>query len=130
MLDAARAGRRGQAVQERRVNTPGSHGVMNARHRRERLSQIGPDRVFVCADFKGADGTLYDCDFWVEGTGADLAVVETTLHKVAGQPLYNWVEKEGVWSRQSLDGKALDGKDAAEHPEHPEHPAEHPEHPK
>lgn len=99
---------------------------------RERLSRVAPGRWFVCADFLGADGTRYDLDFWVESEGAELAVVETTLHKIAGEPLYQWVERDGTWSRRTLDGKPLDA--AGEHPEqaeHPEeHPAEHPEHPK
>lgn len=94
---------------------------------RERLSKIADGVYFVCADFKGADGVLYDLDFWVEAEEGEMEVKETTLHKIAGKPLYNWVEEGGVWVRKTLDGKPMDAR-----PERPEHRAggEHPEHPR
>lgn len=41
--------------------------------------------VYYCADFRDADGTLYDLDFYVDESGARPVVVETFIHKVAGE---------------------------------------------
>jgi hypothetical protein len=101
---------------------------------RERLSGIGDDTYFVCADFKTAEGTVYDLDFFVKGTSkADLKLVagKTSVHKESGNARYTWSEKDGVWSTSATAGSEhpdgehpKDGKDPAEtsseHPEHPE----------
>ncbi len=44
-------------------------------------------RQVVCVDFKGADGTLYDVDFYVDRSeGSDALLVEdTVIHKVSGK---------------------------------------------
>lgn len=72
---------------------------------RERLSKTGEGTYFVCADFKDPEGKVYDLDFWVKETAEGLAVTETTIHKEAGAPRYNWVEKDGIWSRMPLSEK-------------------------
>jgi hypothetical protein len=91
---------------------------------RERLSQIGPDMFFVCADFKSADGKMYDLDFFVQGTSKDnLHVVpgRTSVHKENGKERYTWMlnTKTGNWEQKPVGAKAE------------EHPKEHPtrEHP-
>lgn len=90
---------------------------------RERLSQVAPDMFFVCADFKSADGKVYDLDFFVQGTSKDkLKVVEdkTSVHKEDGKERYTWLldKKKNVWEQKPVGTKA------EEHPktEHPEHP--------
>lgn len=90
---------------------------------RERLSQVAPDMFFVCADFKGADGKLYDLDFFVQGTSKDnLKVVDgkTPVHKEDGKERYTWMlnKEKNVWEQKPAGTKAK------EHPktEHPEHP--------
>lgn len=92
---------------------------------RERLSQVGPDMFFVCADFKSADGKVYDLDFFVHATSKDhLHVVagKTSVHKEDGKERYTWMlnNKTGNWEQKPVGAKA------EEHPakEHPtkEHP--------
>ena len=69
----------------------------------DRLSQIGPDTAFVCADFKAAGGKTYDLDFFMTGPDGDhLKVSEITIHKEDGKPRYNWAEKNGIWTRKPL----------------------------
>lgn len=89
---------------------------------RDRLSQTKQDEYFVCADFKGKDGNLYDLDFFVQGGNKnELGVVKESIavHKVNGKENYTWKynKKEGVWEKQAVKG-------GQEHPEPPkkEHP--------
>lgn len=44
-------------------------------------------RQVVCVDFKGADGTVYDVDFYVDraDTSGDLLVEDAVVHKVSGK---------------------------------------------
>ena len=66
----------------------------------ERLSQIGNDTAFVCADFTAADGTVYDLDFFMRGPdGEHLTVTDIAIHKEVGKPRYGWQEKDGLWVR-------------------------------
>jgi hypothetical protein len=65
----------------------------------DRLSSVGTGKYFACVDMKGADGNTYDLDFFLTGDPGAMKVVETTVHKVNGKPLYNWEEKNGVWRK-------------------------------
>ena len=106
----------------------------------DRLSQVGPQTYFVCADFKTQVGKVYDLDFFMKGSSADsLTLTEVSVHKEEGEERYTWHEKGGVWFKKAVPG-AEPLEEAAEHPaEHPaespreeaaEHPEEHPaEHP-
>ena len=73
---------------------------------RDKLSAVGPDLYFACADFKGADGHTYDLDFFTQGTNQVLKVIEkeTSVHKVDGKPRYNWHynKDSGLWEKQSV----------------------------
>ncbi len=87
---------------------------------RERLSQVGPDMFFVCADFKSADGKVYDLDFFVQGTSKDNLKVlaeKTSVHKEDGKERYTWMlnKEAGNWEQKPVGTKA------EEHPakEHP-----------
>jgi hypothetical protein len=103
---------------------------------RKRLSHLGDNKYFVCADFKGQDGNLYDIDIFMKGTNKDnLEPTEKPMvHKVNGNERFTWYEEDGIWKRRMKDKK-----NGSEHPdggdhEHPneEHPSnEHPneEHP-
>lgn len=89
---------------------------------RDRLSQTKEDEYFVCADFKGMDGNMYDLDLFVQGkTKDELQVDEDSIsvHKVNGKERYTWKynKKEDVWEKQPVPGEK-------EHPEPPkkEHP--------
>lgn len=65
----------------------------------DRLSSVGTGKYFACVDMKNTDGTVYDLDFFLTGEAGAMKVVETTVHKVSGKPLYNWKEKAGVWRK-------------------------------
>jgi hypothetical protein len=65
----------------------------------DRLSSLGPGKYFACVDMKGADGTIYDIDFFIAGQPGSMNVTETSVHKINGKPLYNWKEQGGVWKK-------------------------------
>jgi len=66
----------------------------------ERMSAMGNDVYFVCADFRGDNDTLYDIDFFMKGTTKDnLEATEVHVHKVNGKKRYHWHEANGVWTR-------------------------------
>lgn len=94
---------------------------------RERLSRVGPDTSFVCADFKTPDAKkVYDLDFFVQGASKDkLAVLEdkTSVHKEDGKARYTWTlnEKTGIWEQKPV-GAAPPKEAATKKAEHPEHP--------
>ncbi len=93
---------------------------------RERLSTVGENTYFACADFVTDEGKVYDLDVFMTGPDKDnLAFSEFSLHKEAGKERYTWYQEDGVWKRKIPD------EEGAEHPnkEHPdkEHPTkEHP----
>jgi len=67
----------------------------------DRLSSLGDEKYFACVDMKATDGTTYDIDFFLAGKPGDMTVTETAVHKVNGNPLYNWKEENGVWKKVS-----------------------------
>ena len=68
---------------------------------KERLSHIGDDVYFACADFNADDGKVYDLDIFLRGTNTDeLTVTEISVHKEDGQARYGWQEEEGVWVKK------------------------------
>ena len=90
---------------------------------RERLSRVGKNTYFACADFKADNGKMYDIDFFMTGTTKEnLNFSKFSIHKVNGKERYTWRKKGDLWKKSSGQG--------GEHPkgEHPkEHPGEHPE---
>ena len=65
----------------------------------DRLSSLGGGKYFACVDMKGADGKLYDIDFFMLVKPGKLTVTETSVHKINGKPLYNWRQEGGVWKK-------------------------------
>jgi hypothetical protein len=65
----------------------------------DRFSSLGANKYFACVDMKGADGKIYDIDFFMAVRGRTLNVTETSVHKIKGKPLYNWKEEKGVWKK-------------------------------
>lgn len=63
----------------------------------DRLSSLGDGVYFACADFKSADGRIYDLDVFMKQTELGLHTTEVSIHKEAGRPRYNWQEKDGIW---------------------------------
>jgi hypothetical protein len=99
---------------------------------KERLSQVGHQEYFACADFGTPEGKVYDLDIFMKGPNkALLTVTGISIHKEDGKERYTWYSEAGVWKMKPLGVEPK----AAEHPaeEHPaeERPAEHPsEHPR
>ena len=100
---------------------------------RARLSKVGKDTYFACADFRTPEGKIYDLDVFMKGLDKDhLTFSEFMVHKEAGKERYTWYEQGGIWKRKPVGAGVEHPK---EHPkeEHPkkEHPEEHPtEHPR
>ena len=70
----------------------------------EYLANLGPRRHFACVDLAGTDGEVYDVDFFLEGDPGAMSVTETTVHKINGQPLYAWEQKEDrTWQRVHVE---------------------------
>ncbi len=66
----------------------------------EYLADLGGGIQFACVDLVGTDGPVYDVDFFLKGEPGNMIVTETTVHKVNGQPLYAWEQKEDqTWGR-------------------------------
>jgi hypothetical protein len=65
----------------------------------DRFSSLGSDKYFACVDMKGADGKLYDIDFFMLVKPGKLTVTETSVHKINGKALYNWKQEGGVWKK-------------------------------
>lgn len=75
----------------------------------DKLTQLDANTYFACVDFKADDGTLVDVDFYLKSDKGKLAMTDITVHKINGQPRFNYVEKEGFWERVPVGG--------AEHPQ-------------
>jgi hypothetical protein len=85
---------------------------------RERLSKVGEDLYFACADFKTPEGKVYDLDVFMKGPDKDsLTFSKFTIHKEAGKERYTWYEQGGIWKTKPIGGVVGVPK---------EHPKEHP----
>ena len=70
---------------------------------KDRLSKIGEDLYFACADFKTPDNQIYDLDIFMKGkTADDLKFTNVWLHKKNGVPRYTWYEENGIWKRKPV----------------------------
>lgn len=70
----------------------------------EYLSNLGPRRHFACVDLASTAGNVYDVDFFLAGDPGEMAVTETTVHKINGRPLYVWKQEEhGTWVRAAVE---------------------------
>ena len=68
---------------------------------KERLSHIGGNIYFACADFNAENGKVYDLDIFLHGTNTDnLTVTEISVHKEDGTARYGWQEDNGTWSKK------------------------------
>ena len=68
---------------------------------KERLSHIGEDVYFACADFNADNGKVYDLDIFLQGTNTDnLTVTEISVHKEDGKSRYGWQEENGIWVKK------------------------------
>ena len=68
---------------------------------KERLSHVGEDIYFACADFNADNGKVYDLDIFLHGTNTDnLTVTEISVHKEDGIARYGWQEENGIWVKK------------------------------
>ena len=68
---------------------------------KERLSHIGDDVYFACADFNADNGKVYDLDIFLHGKNTDnLTVTEISVHKEDGEARYGWLEEDGIWVKK------------------------------
>ena len=68
---------------------------------KERLSHVGEDIYFACADFNADNGKVYDLDIFLHGTNTDnLTVSEISIHKEDDIARYGWQEENGIWSKK------------------------------
>ncbi len=65
----------------------------------DRLQDLGGGKYFACVDMKATDGKTYDIDFFLTGQPSKMKVTETSVHKIDGQPLYDWKEDNGKWHK-------------------------------
>ena len=66
----------------------------------DRLTGIGTDIYFACADFQASNGKVYDLDIFMNGKSAnDLSATEIIVHKEEGVERYGWREEDGIWVR-------------------------------
>jgi hypothetical protein len=74
----------------------------------EYLSNLGPGRHFACVDLADVSGDVYDVDFFLEGDPGAMAVTETTVHKLNGQPFYAWEQhSDNTWHRVPVEEASL-----------------------
>ena len=91
----------------------------------DRLSSIGHDVHFACADFKTPEGKVYDLDIFMKGHDKDhLAVTEVSVHKEAGVERYTWHEEGGVWKKNHMEGSRSKGSETKGSTTKSEHPEE------
>ena len=65
---------------------------------KERLSNIGGETYFACADFSASNGNIYDLDIFMTGKSIDnLVVTEINVHKENGKARYLWRNQRGIW---------------------------------
>ena len=64
----------------------------------DKLAKVGEGLYFACSDFAAGKDATYDLDFFLREKGDRLAVSEIKIHKENGNPRYNWMEKDGLWS--------------------------------
>ncbi len=79
---------------------------------RKRLSKVGEELYFACADFKTPEGKIYDLDVFMTGTNKDnLTFSKFMVHKETGKERYTWYEEGGIWKTKPV------GTTIEEHPE-------------
>ena len=72
---------------------------------KERLSNIGNNIYFACADFQASNGKVYDLDVFMIGKSQnDLVVTEINVHKENGTARYGWQDRSGIWEKIYLRG--------------------------
>ena len=70
---------------------------------KDRLSRVGDNVYFACADFKTPEGKVYDLDIFMKGPDKDhLEVTDIGVHKEDGSARYTWYEQKGIWKKKPV----------------------------
>jgi len=69
---------------------------------KDRLSALGDEVYFACADFKAQDGKLIDVDVFMKNGDSGLVPTEVHIHKVDGKPRYTWKQDGDIWVREDV----------------------------
>ncbi len=70
---------------------------------KDRLSSVGDDTYFACADFKADDGETYDLDVFMKGKSAEkLTFDKFMVHKENNVERYTWVKEDGTWKQKPV----------------------------
>lgn len=71
---------------------------------RDRLSKVGDQAYFACADFQTLDGAKpYDLDIFMKGPDkGHLVATQVLIHKEGGKERYTWYEEGGIWKRKEV----------------------------
>lgn len=90
----------------------------------DKLTQLTDTIYFACVDFKADDGTPVDVDFYLKSEEGKLKVTDTTVHKINGQPRFQYQRRGDFWERVSTEQPAQkhEHPNKAEHPKKPEPP--------
>ena len=65
---------------------------------KEKLSNVGNDTYFACADFQATNGKVYDLDIFMKGISQDdLMISEINVHKESSVARYGWQKQKGFW---------------------------------
>lgn len=76
---------------------------------KDRLSAVGDNLYFACADFKAQNGKIYDLDVFMNGKSAEeLSFTKFLVHKEEGVERYGWQEENGEWIMIPLENKQKD----------------------
>lgn len=71
------------------LEVPGRPGEgplhMTFDHVHEGVDETPGGRYVACVDFRGADGTIYDVDYYVAREGDVFRIEDVVLHEVAGE---------------------------------------------
>jgi hypothetical protein len=70
---------------------------------KERLARLDAKTYFACTDFKSDDKHTVDVDFFMKDDGEKLVMTDASIHKIDGQPRYNWKEKDGYWVKVPVE---------------------------
>ncbi|MEE9167800.1 MAG: hypothetical protein V3U24_10135 [Candidatus Neomarinimicrobiota bacterium] len=86
----------------------------------DRLSAVGDDTYFACADFASPQGKVYDLDIFMKGESADeLVPTEVVVHKEGGVERYRWEEEEGIWGKVPVEKSKVEAKEKEQFPVYP-----------
>lgn len=68
-------------------------------------ADMGGNIYFVCGNFRGTDGKIYDVDFFFKKEDGKMKNTLTKVHKVNFVARYNWYLVDGKWVTKPVKDK-------------------------